>query len=115
MVNPGYTRRQEFACTLEELEQYAAAILYKNEVLYVKQADGSYDILIGDGVTPVGELRYVIRFSDIQNFRAAAESAASLATAAALEAQRKVDELNGLDFSLSVVDGLINIEFEEEL
>lgn len=119
MVNPGYTRRQEFACTLEELEQYAAAILYKNEVLYVKQADGSYDILIGDGVTPVGELQYVIRFSDIQNLKAAAESAKSLAVAAqnraeaaALEAQRKVDEL---DIGLSVIDGQVNIEFEEEL
>ena len=119
MVNPGYTRRQEFACTLEELEQYAAAILYKNEVLYVKQADGSYDILIGDGVTPVGELQYVIRFSEIQNLKTAAESAMSLAAAAqnraevvAIEAQRRVDEL---DIGLSVIDGRINIEFEEEL
>ena len=119
MVNPGYTRRQEFACTLEELNTYAAAVLYKNEVLYVKQADGSYDILIGDGVTPVGELQYVIRFSDIQNLKAAAESAKSLAVAAqnraeaaALEAQRKVDEL---DLGLSVIDGQVNIEFEEEL
>lgn len=112
MTNPGYTRRQEFACTLEELNTYASVILYKNEVLYVLQADGSYDIKIGDGITPVGELPYVIRFSEIQNLRAAAESAKSLAVAAALEAQRKVDEL---DIGLSVIDGQINIEFEEEL
>jgi hypothetical protein len=105
MANPGYTRRQEFACTLEELNTYASVILYKNEVLYVLQADGSYDIKIGDGVTPVGELPYVIRFSEIKNLKTAAEAARDAA-------KKIVDEF---DLGLSVIDGQINIEFEEEL
>lgn len=119
MANPGYTRRQEFACTLEELNTYASVILYKNEVLYVLQADGSYDIKIGDGVTPVGELPYVIRFSEIKNLKTAAESAKTLAIAAQTAAEAARDaakkSVDELDLGLSVIDGQINIEFEEEL
>ena len=112
MANPGYTRRQEFACTLEELNTYASVILYKNEVLYVLQADGSYDIKIGDGVTPVGELPYVIRFSEIKNAKTLALAAQTAAEAARDAVKKSVDEL---DLGLSVIDGQINIEFEEEL
>lgn len=65
MSNPGYTRRQEFACTLAELSQYASAVLYEHEALYVKQADGTYAVKIGDGVTPVGDLPYSINYSEI--------------------------------------------------
>ena len=118
MVNPGYTRRQEFACTLEELNTYAAVILYKKEVLYVKQENGTYDIKIGDGVTPVGELPYVIRYSSIvelktgaENAKNLAEAAATSAAASAAAAQKLRDEL---DIGLSVIDGQVNIEFEEE-
>lgn len=119
MANPGYTRRQEFACTLEELNTYASVILYKNEVLYVLQADGSYDIKIGDGVTPVGELPYVIRFSEIENFKTATENAKTLAIAARAAAEAARDEakksVDELDLGLSVIDGQINITFGEDI
>lgn len=112
MANPGYTRRQEFACTLDELNTYASVILYKHEVLYVLQADGSYDIKIGDGITPVGELPYVIRFSEIENLKIAAEKAKTLAIAAQTAAEESAGKLS---FGLSLIDGQINVEFEEEL
>lgn len=118
MVNPGYTRRQEFACTLDELNTYASVILYKNEVLYVLQANGSYDIKIGDGVTPVGELPYVIRYSEIVNLKNAAQNAKTLAeaaqTAAANSAAAAARSVEELDLGLSVQNGQINITFEEE-
>ena len=69
MNNPnyGYTRRQELTCTLEELVNYSNVILLKNEVLYVRQDDGTYDIKIGDGVTKVSQLQYVIRHSELKH------------------------------------------------
>ena len=69
MTNPGYTRRQELACTLEELERYAHAILYENEILYVKQKDGTYAAKIGDGITRVGALPYSINYCEIKQLR----------------------------------------------
>jgi hypothetical protein len=65
MANPGYTRRQELVCTLDELNRYSQAVLYVGETLYVKQTDGTYAVKIGDGVTPVGDLPYVINYSEI--------------------------------------------------
>ena len=125
MAHPGYTRRQEFTCTLEELNTYSSVILYANEVLYVKQANGLYDILIGDGVTPVGELQYVIRYSEIEGFKDAANNAANLAnvastraaeaaTAAEASAAAVAEKLDQLDLPLYAIDGKLNIEFEEE-
>lgn len=111
MASPGYTRRQEFACTLDELEKYASAILYEHEVLYVKQADGSYDIKIGDGVTPVGKLPYVIRHSELRQMYTEMSGLITVAERAAERAQEIAD---GFDLGLSVVGGQICIEFEEE-
>lgn len=93
MANPGYTRRQELVCTLDELNAYASVILYEKEVLYVRQTDGSYDIKIGDGVTPVGELPYVIRYSEIKNLKLAAENAKTLAVEAKNRAQDIVNSI----------------------
>ena len=87
MTNPGYTRRQELTCTLAELETYAGVVLYNGEVLYVKQADDTYDVKIGDGTTPVGELPYVVRYTDIQNARIAAENAKTAAEIAKTAAE----------------------------
>ena len=64
-VNPGYTRRKELKCTLAELSTYGSVILYDGEVLYVEQADGKYAVKIGDGVTNIATLPYVINYSDV--------------------------------------------------
>ena len=64
--NYGYTRRQELACTLEELEQYSNVVLLDREVLYVKQLDGTYAIKIGDGVKTVSQLPYVVKHSMVK-------------------------------------------------
>lgn len=63
--NYGYTRRQELSCTEQELSDYSNVVLLDREVLYVKRNDGTYDIKIGDNVTPIGELPYVIRHSEV--------------------------------------------------
>lgn len=85
--NYGYTRRQELSCTLDELANYSNVVLLDREVLYVKQADGTYDIKIGDNKTTVGELPYVIRHSELKSFKEAAEAARAAAETARSGAQ----------------------------
>lgn len=118
-VNAGYTRRQELSCTLEEAEMYAAVVLYADEVIYIKQKDGNYAVKMGDGVTPLGELEYVINYSEISAQAAAAQNAKSLAEKAqrAAETAKAGAEaaVASLDIGLTVVDGKLNITFEEDI
>ena len=52
----GYSRRQEFCCTLEELERYSDVVLYDKEILWVRDAKGMLMPLMGDGVSTVSKL-----------------------------------------------------------
>ena len=80
-VNPGYTRRKELRCTLEELSTYGAVILYEGEVLYVLQSDGRYAVKVGDGATPVADLPYSVNYTELNALKVAAENAKALADA----------------------------------
>ena len=85
-INPGYTRRCELKCTLSEMTTYGSVILYENEVIYVEQKDGRYAIKIGDGVTALADLPYVVNYSEINDLKIAAESAKSIAEECAAQA-----------------------------
>lgn len=65
LINPGYTRRKELTCTLEELSTYGSVVLYEGEALYVLQEDGRYAVKFGDGKTPAADLPYSINYSVI--------------------------------------------------
>ena len=118
-VNPGYTRRKELACTLEEMAAYGAVIPYEHEVVYVKQNDGRYAIKIGDGKTPLADLPYVVNYGDIAALKTAAENAKKLAEDArtAAEAAKAGAEaaVASLDIGITVVNGELCITFEEDI
>lgn len=88
-VNPGYTRRKELKCTLAELSTYGSVILYDGEVLYVEQADGKYAVKIGDGVTNIATLPYVINYSEVAAQATAAGNSATAASNSATTAGNK--------------------------
>lgn len=117
-VNPGYTRRKELRCTLEELSTYGAVILYEGEVLYVLQSDGRYAVKVGDGATPVADLPYSVNYTELNALKVAAENAKALAVAAKEDAEEAKAAANAavasLDIGLSVVDGYLCITYEEE-
>ena len=118
-VNPGYTRRKELACTLEEMAAYGAVIPYEHEVVYIKQNDGAYAIKMGDGKTPLADLPYVVNYNDIKAAEKVAVNAWKLAEAAqrAAETAKAGAEaaVASLDIGLTVVDGKLNITFEEDI
>ena len=103
-INAGYTRRTELRCTLAEMATYGAVVPYDGEAVYVQQSDGSYAIKMGDGKTPLADLPYVVNYKAIDDMRKAAETAKAGAEAA----------VASLDIGLSVIDGELCIEFEEE-
>lgn len=85
--NPGYTRRTELSCTLEEMTTYGAVVLYKDEVIYVKQPDGRSAIKIGDGETPLADLPYAVNYTEIATLINNLATASVNATAAADRAE----------------------------
>lgn len=117
-INSGYTRRSELRCTLEEADTYSSVILYDGEVIYIQQTDESYAIKIGDGVTPLRDLAYVVNYSNIRLTKEAAETARNLAEKAQEGAEAAKDQaeaaVEALDIGLSVVDGAINITYNKE-
>lgn len=118
-INAGYTRRTELRCTLVEMATYGAVVPYEGETVYVQQADGTYAVKMGDGKTPLADLPYVVNYSDIKKMKEAAETAQSLAEAAqrAAETAKAGAEaaVASLDIGLTVVDGKLNITFEEDI
>lgn len=88
-VNPGYTRRKELRCTVADLATYSGVILYEGEVLYVKQADNSYAIKVGDGVTNIANLPYTVNYSEIAGRATAAANSATAAAGSATTAGNK--------------------------
>lgn len=117
-VNPGYTRRTELRCTLAEMATYGAVVPYEGETVYVKQADGSYAIKMGNGVTSLADLPYVVNFANIKAMKEAVENALSLAESArtGAETARAGAEaaVASLDIGISTVNGKLCITFEEE-
>ena len=117
-INAGYTRRTELRCTLAEMATYGAVVPYDGEAVYVQQSDGSYAIKMGDGKTPLADLPYVVNYKAIDDMRKAAETAKAGAEAAhqAADTAKAGAEaaVASLDIGLSVIDGELCIEFEEE-
>ena len=117
-INAGYTRRTELRCTLEEMADYGAVVLYEGEKIYVRQEDGTYAVKLGDGVTPLADLPYVVNYSDIKALKEGAEAAYALANTAAEAAERASGAaeaaVSSLDIGIFVSDGMLCIEYEED-
>ena len=60
---------------------------HENEVIYVKQEDDRYAIKIGDGVTPLIDLPYVVNYSEIKQLTECINNAAAQAEDAANRAE----------------------------
>lgn len=105
-----YVRRRELSCTLQELETHGSAVLLPNEVLFVDQGDGTFDIKIGDGVTTAAKLPYVIRMSEMKNIRDAAKTSADSAEKAQAAANKIVESVdpdkNGTVSNSEKLDGI---------
>ena len=75
----GVLRKQELHCTVTEMESNQNKVLLDGEVIYVDCGNNRWNVKIGDGVTTVSSLPYVIEYATIEQAIEVATEAAELA------------------------------------